>query len=67
MRATTDMDESLKKEIEKMAEKNNWSFSYMCYVLLRQAVNEKNRKKRSANKDNSTHNPADSRSGNEGR
>ena len=45
-RETTDMDDELKKEIKEMADERNWSFSYMSYVLLQQAVKEKNRKKK---------------------
>jgi hypothetical protein len=45
LRATVDMDFDLKDEIHDMAKKKNWAFSYMCYVLLQQAVKEKNRKK----------------------
>lgn len=60
MRATTQIDEDLKKEIETMAEKNNWAFSYMCYVLLQQAVKEKLRKKRGTKgEDNTEHYPPD--------
>lgn len=47
MRVTTKMDESLKNEIYQMAEKQNWPFDYMCYVLLQQAVKEKKRKQKS--------------------
>ena len=46
LRATTDMDLELKDTIHGMAKEKNWSFSYMCYVLLNQAVKEKNRKKK---------------------
>jgi predicted transcriptional regulator len=48
IRATTDMDDDLKKEIKEMAQKNNWAFSYMCYILLQQAVKERKRKRKNA-------------------
>lgn len=58
VRKTIDITEELQKTIEKMADAKNWSFSYMCFVLLQQAVKEKNRKKKSANaKNNSTNHP----------
>ena len=44
IRITIDFDENLKNSIEKMAEKRNFSFSYMTFVLLQQAVKEKLRK-----------------------
>ncbi len=46
MRATTKMDEALKKDIEQMAKKQNWPFDYMCYILLQQAVKERKRKRK---------------------
>lgn len=45
LRVTVDIDESLKKSIQEMAGAKNWSFSYMSYVLLQQAVKERMRKK----------------------
>ena len=45
-RNTIYMDSDLKKEIWRMAQEKKWSFSYMSYVLLQQAVKEKNRKKK---------------------
>ena len=45
-RKTIDMTEELETEIQDMADEKKWSFSYMSYVLLQQAVKEKNRKKK---------------------
>jgi hypothetical protein len=45
-RKTVDIDENLEKTIQEMADKRNWSFSYMSYVLLQYAVKEKSRKKK---------------------
>jgi len=45
-RNTIYIDSDLKKEIWRMAQEKKWSFSYMSYVLLQQAVKEKNRKKK---------------------
>ena len=53
IRITIDFDENLKNSIEKMAEKRNFSFSYMTFVLLQQAVKEKLRKSQSARQNNS--------------
>jgi len=39
------IDIPLAETIREMAKKKNWSDSYMSYVLLQQAVKEKNRKK----------------------
>ncbi len=65
MRATTKMDNDLKKTIQEMADKNNWSFDSMCYVLLQQAVREKLRKQSRGTKENNTeHYASDSRPGN---
>ena len=44
-RKTVYFDEELEKTVQEMADRKNWSFSYMSYVLLQQAVKEKNRKK----------------------
>jgi len=54
-RITSDIDAELKKTITEMAKKKNWSFSYMSYVLLQQAVTEKLRKQKivSAKENNS--------------
>jgi hypothetical protein len=52
-RKTVDIDEDLEKSIQEMAEKRNWSFSYMSYVLLQQAVKEKLRKQK-VGEDNNT-------------
>ena len=49
VRVTVDMDTELKKMVLEMADKRNWSLAYMSYILLWQAVNEKNRKKSSSN------------------
>jgi hypothetical protein len=46
LRTTVDMDFELKDAINVMAKEKKWSFSYMCYTLLHQAVKEKNRKKK---------------------
>lgn len=48
LRKTIDIHPDLVQIIDKMAEKNNRSFSYTCYVLLQQAVKEKLRKKKPA-------------------
>lgn len=53
MRVTTKMDADLKIIIQEMADKNNWPFDYMCYVLLQQAVKEKTRPRRGNKQDNS--------------
>lgn len=45
-RITIDFDDELKGLVENMAKKRNFSFSYMCYVLLQYAVKEKLRKKK---------------------
>jgi predicted transcriptional regulator len=50
-RKTVDIDEKLEKTIQEMADKRNWSFSYMSYVLLQQAVKEKLRKKKIGEED----------------
>ena len=39
------IDIPLAETIKEMAKKKNWSESYTAYVLLQQAVKEKNRKK----------------------
>lgn len=44
-RNTVYMDADLKAAIDEIANKKNWGFSYTCYVLLQQALREKNRKK----------------------
>lgn len=46
-RVSTTIDENLKKTIEEMAKKKNWSLDFMVYVLLQQAVKEKLRKSKS--------------------
>ena len=48
LRKTIDIHPDLVDDIEKIAHKNNRSFSYTCYVLLHQAVKEKTRKKKVA-------------------
>lgn len=50
VRATIDIDLELKETVQEMAKKKNWSFSYMSYVLLSQAVNERRRKRKVATK-----------------
>lgn len=59
IRKTIEIDEELSNIINAMADKKNWSFSYMGYVLLQQAVKEKYRKR--AKEDRSEHNTADPR------
>jgi hypothetical protein len=54
IRITSDCDTGLKKIIQEMADKKNWPFSYMSYVLLQQAVKEKNRKKKPATEESHT-------------
>ena len=44
IRKTVEVDSELASAIKKLANSKNWSFSYMSYVLLRQAVNERLRK-----------------------
>ena len=51
IRRTVDFDQDLFDFIEDMMKKRKWSFSYTCYVLLQQAVKEKNRKKVTATKE----------------
>ena len=46
VRKTIEMDTELSQYIQDMADEKVWSFSYMSYVLLQQAVKEKNRKKK---------------------
>lgn len=46
MRATTEMDEDLKLDIDELRKERRWSFSKMCYELLKNAVAEKKRLKR---------------------
>lgn len=50
-RQTIDMDEDLKCEILSISNEKAWSFSYTAYILLKQAVKERNRKKKSGKKD----------------
>ena len=52
-RITSTIDDDLKNQIKEMADKANWSFDYMVYQLLKQAVKERNRKKRVIEKNNS--------------
>jgi hypothetical protein len=51
VRKTVEIDTNLEKSIQEMADEKIWSFSQMAYVLLQQAVKEKNRKKKSATKE----------------
>lgn len=46
IRKTIDMDEALVNGIQSLADEKKWSFSYMSFVLLQQAVKERNRKKK---------------------
>jgi len=50
---TSRIDTELHLTIKEMADKKNWSFDYMVYVLLQQAVKEKSRKKKVAEENNS--------------
>lgn len=43
---TSRIDIELHNSIKKMADERKWSFDYMVYVLLQQAVKEKLRKKK---------------------
>lgn len=52
-RKTIDIDETLEKVIQDMADAKKWSFSYMGYVLLQYAIKEKQRKNRRKPDDNS--------------
>lgn len=52
IRKTIEIDTDLEKTIKDMADNKIWSFSQMCYVLLQQAVKEKARKSKSAQKNN---------------
>jgi len=52
-RKTIDIDETLEKIIQEMADSKKWSFSYMSYVLLQYAVKEKQRKSRHKSDSNS--------------
>lgn len=45
-RRTIQVPPDLDAVIQKMADEKKRSFSYICSVLLRQAINEKNRKRR---------------------
>jgi hypothetical protein len=60
-RKTIDIDENTENCIKDMANKRNWSFSYMSYVLLKQAVREKNRKNKYVKENNPEHNSTDIR------
>jgi len=51
IRRTVDFDEPMYDFITEMTKNKKWSFSYACYVLLQQAVKEKNRKKVAATKE----------------
>lgn len=51
VRATVDIDIDLKDAIHKMAQDKKWSFSYMSYVLLQQAIKERSRKRKSPKND----------------
>lgn len=47
VRKTIEIDTDTAIEIQQLADKSNWSFSYMGYVLLQQAIKERNRKRKS--------------------
>lgn len=51
-RKTVEIDKELEKNIQAMADARNWSFSYMSYVLLQQAVREKTRKRKLGEENN---------------
>jgi hypothetical protein len=51
IRRTIDLDQELHTEIYEIEKSKNWSFSFTVYMLLKQAVKEKNRKKKSSKKD----------------
>jgi hypothetical protein len=46
VRKTVDITSDLEREVQSIADEKKWSFSYTSYVLLQQAVKEKNRKKK---------------------
>lgn len=48
-RNTVYMDAELKKSIDDVANKRNWSFSHACYILLQSAIKEKQRKSKKSN------------------
>lgn len=50
VRKTIEIDTDLEAIIQGMADKKIWSFSQMAYVLLMQAVKEKTRKNKPAEK-----------------
>lgn len=51
-RKTVEIDKELESQIQAMADARNWSFSYMSYVLLGQAVREKTRKRKLGEENN---------------
>lgn len=53
VRKTVEMDVQLAESVQKMADGKNWSFSYMSYVLLQQAVKEKLRKSKNGQSEES--------------
>ncbi len=61
IRKTIDIDTDLSKTIQEMADKRNWSFSYMSYVLLQQAVKEKTRKNKAGKENSTEHHPSNLR------
>lgn len=48
LRCTIYMDDSLKKDIQEMADRNGWAFAEMCYKLLKQVVKDRKRKVKNA-------------------
>jgi predicted transcriptional regulator len=60
-RKTVYFDDELEKIVQEMADKRNWSFSYMSYVLLQQAVKEKTRKSKTGKENNTEHHSTDLR------
>ena len=46
VRKTIEMDIPTEGEIQRMADEKLWSFSQMAFVLLQQAIKERNRKKK---------------------
>lgn len=46
-------DDEMKLEIIKISKEKKWSIAYVGYVLMQQAIKERNRKKRAAEKNHS--------------
>lgn len=54
IKKTIYLDAELINSIDELARKKDWMFSKMCYVLLQQAVKEKNRKKKAATEESNS-------------